>query len=209
MRLSGRWPAQHRTHRMRSSPLLLLMLLHYLLLMHLHLQLLLLLLVKPHQLFLVPVSLHLVRVQIKDFGLLLWFLLQFRFHRLPAIVIVTGLLLLLLLLSGLRRRRVQLLLLILLLRTAPELLILLLSRITTGRIRMIRSYVFAQLISVLVNSTALVTLNWRTSRTGGTDGTGSFRWKVLLMLIRMVPRITSTSTSTTTPTIVLRVFPRR
>lgn len=101
VRLCSRWPTQHGTHRMRSRPLLLLMLLHHLLLMHLHLQLLLLLLLlmKPHQLFLVPVSLHLVRVQIQNFCLFVRFLFRLDLYRLPAVVVVR----LLLLLARLRR----------------------------------------------------------------------------------------------------------
>lgn len=80
---------------MRSSPLLLVvLLLHYLLLVHLHLQLLLLLLMKPHQLLLVPVSLHLVRIEIEYFGLLLRLLFHVRFRRLTTAVVVTRLLLL-------------------------------------------------------------------------------------------------------------------
>lgn len=188
---------------MRSGPLLLLVLLHYLLLMHLHLQLLLLLLVQPHQLLLVPMSLHLVRIQIENFRLFLRLLFHLRFHRLSAVVVVASLLLL----ARLRRRRVHLLLLALLLRTATQLLIRMLPRISRGRVRVIRSYVFTQVVRVLVHCTALVTLQRWTPRTRGTDGTRPFRRKMLLVLIRMVPRVTSTAT--TTPAIVLRVFSRR
>lgn len=196
---------------MRSATLLLLMLLmHHLLLMHLHVQLLLLLLMKSHQLLLVSVSLHFVRIQIENFRLFVRFLLHVQFHRLPSVVVVTGLLLLLLLclllLARLRWRRMHLLL-ILLLRTVAQLLILLmLPGIRAGRVGMARSYVFTQLIRVLVHCTALVTLQRRASWTGGAYGTGAFRWKMLLMLVRMVTRITPTAT-TPTPTTV--IFPGR
>lgn len=207
--LRGRWPTQHGTHRMRSAALLLLMLLmHHLLLMHLHVQLLLLLLMKSHQLFLVSVSLHLVRIQIENFCLFVRFLLHVQFHWLPTVVIVTRLLLLLLLLVGLWWRRMHLCL-ILLLRTITQLLILLmLSGIRGGRVGMACPHVFTQLIRVLVHRTALVTLQRGAPRAGGTYGTGAFRLKMLLMLVRMVTRITSTATAPT-PTTVLRILSGR
>lgn len=195
VRLSGRWPTQHRTHRMRSRPLLL----QRLLLMHLH-QLLLLLLVEPHQFLLVPVRLDLVRIQIQDLRLLLRLLLHLRLHRLTAIVVEARLVLLLL--ARLRRGRVQLLL-TRLLGAATQLLVLMLPGIATGRSRVVRPYVFTQLIRVFVHRATLVALKWRASRAGGTNRARSLRRKVLLMLVRMIARVTTTATTTTAIVLIL------